>query len=244
MGRRAARISNEAEGSFIVGPDRWHYCSVKQSDYYFAKHEGLVVSAGPARRLKERLAKKAEELSEAEMFAELLAELGPMGRERLARIEQATCIAGFLGLSDAAEPCAHAEEEGHHCVRSCFPSFEANRLTKEAAEHDPVNDVVYVGKIPADVMTGLYRAIENISSEGGRVAERVRAFRGVGDGAAAPPPGEDVRVPAVELPSGSDERERAPVDRLVEPGGGDGVRSRDRKKGRDRRRQREHRVGG
>lgn len=184
MPHLAELVAQAAHGSFLVEDPtgrasvRYHYRSVRPADFYDALVNEIIVlgrEEPPAKKLKKG-AKGTDVVDETER--ERLMRIGPGAVRKQTEIEEAVVSAGFVGLSSAKEACQHAGAEEHQCTPACFSTFQPVRISRKKEDSNAAQGVLWIGDLSSDTAHRLYQATGLISTEIGRLAERLATFRG------------------------------------------------------------------
>ncbi len=177
MGSLLAKMAAESRGTVIVGPARWHFRSVGQTDYYRAFYGNLVLIQKSTDPETAKLgALEDGDPEKLKGWLRMLDKMGTSGQEELAQRQKTTVSAGLEGVSLASEACPLASDKAHTCVAACFTSYEAIKFVPRKEDEDAAAGLVHIDTIPPPTVTAIFSAIMGISTEEGRAGKRIEAF--------------------------------------------------------------------
>lgn len=198
MPHLAELVAQAAHGSLLVEDPtgrvsvRYHYRSVRPADFYDALVNEIIVlgrDEPPKKKLKKTKAGKTEVVDETER--ERLMRIGPGAVRKQTEIEEAVVCAGVIGLSSSKDVCTVNDDE-HQCTPACFKTFAKVRISRKQEDSAAANGVLWIGDLSSDTAHRLYQSVGLISTEIGRLAERLSTFRSRRAPGAAPRAQRDV----------------------------------------------------
>jgi hypothetical protein len=211
MSNLLAEMVSDSHSFVVVGRGRWHYRSVRPKDFYQAYYNELMVLGAPEQRQGER---------PDDDFVTKLQRMGPNGQARHLEMQEAMARAGCEGVSRADEACAKVLEDGHRCSSACFKSYTPCRIVLTREQENAEKGDLWIGTIPAEVVYHLYVQVSLVSTEAGRMADRLATFRGGSAPAEAPHDGGGVQLSPELVPGARSALDRSAVGGLDLPPGG------------------------